>query len=368
MNTTQNTYKLYSDIVPVKGYSRSILFDLTKQNYFYIPNELYEIIQHEIDFLKLAVKFPNDSKNLNEYEKFLRNNDLIFPLNLEKMESFPKINLCWQNSNKITNMIFDIEENTSIANLIKLDNEVGNLGVEALLIRCFNTCSLSLVKDLVSAYANSLFNSLKDIQLDIVYQNDYEKNFIKMINEISLLAAVSSINIYSVENINSSKFKTDKVSIIQKKIINHKNCGVIYNNMDSIDINLISESQQHNSCLNRKLSVDYQGNIKNCPSMSQNYGNINDITLEEALDHEDFKKYWNLPKDKIEICKDCEFRYICTDCRAYTERTHINDEGLDISKPLKCGYDPYTGEWQEWSKNPLKQKAINYYGINEILL
>jgi hypothetical protein len=25
--------------------------------------------------------------------------------------------------------------------------------------------------------------------------------------------------------------------------------------------------------------------------------------------------------------------------------------------------DPYTGEWKEWSTNPLKQKAIKYYGI-----
>lgn len=89
--------------------------------------------------------------------------------------------------------------------------------------------------------------------------------------------------------------------------------------------------------------------------------------MEEALQHPDFKKYWNLTKDQIEVCKDCEFRYICTDCRAYTERSHTNKEGLDISKPLKCGYNPYTGEWEEWSTNPLKQKAIQYYGLNQTI-
>ena len=40
---------------------------------------------------------------------------------------------------------------------------------------------------------------------------------------------------------------------------------------------------------------------------------------------------------------------------------------LDISKPLKCGYNPYTGEWEEWSQNPIKQKIIKYYGIDETL-
>lgn len=97
--------------------------------------------------------------------------------------------------------------------------------------------------------------------------------------------------------------------------------------------------------------------------MCKSYGNIKDTRLEEALQHKDFKKYWSLTKDNIEVCKDCEFRYICTDCRAFTEQSHSSNDGLDISKPLKCGYDPHTGKWQEWSTNPLKQRAIKYYGI-----
>ncbi len=97
--------------------------------------------------------------------------------------------------------------------------------------------------------------------------------------------------------------------------------------------------------------------------MVKEYGNSKNITLKEALNHKDFKKYWKLTKDEIEVCKDCEYRYICTDCRAYTERSHTSKEGLDTSKPLKCGYNPYTGEWEDWNKNILKQKAIKYYGM-----
>lgn len=84
--------------------------------------------------------------------------------------------------------------------------------------------------------------------------------------------------------------------------------------------------------------------------------------LWEALEHPDFKKYWYIHKDQIEVCKDCEFRYICTDCRAYLE-----DPDNLYSKPLKCGYDPYTCEWEEWSTNPLKQQAIEYYGMQELV-
>ncbi|MBS1775203.1 MAG: hypothetical protein JSS64_02865 [Bacteroidetes bacterium] len=35
--------------------------------------------------------------------------------------------------------------------------------------------------------------------------------------------------------------------------------------------------------------------------------------------------------------------------------------GSIYSKPLKCGYNPYTGEWEEWSSNPLKQQTMDYY-------
>jgi SPASM domain peptide maturase of grasp-with-spasm system len=92
--------------------------------------------------------------------------------------------------------------------------------------------------------------------------------------------------------------------------------------------------------------------------MSLSFGNIKDIMLEKALNHENFKKYWNITKDQIAVCKDCEFRHICTDCRAYIEEP--NDM---YSKPLKCGYDPYSNKWSEWSTNPLKRKGIKFYGM-----
>ena len=96
--------------------------------------------------------------------------------------------------------------------------------------------------------------------------------------------------------------------------------------------------------------------------MSESFGNIKNTTLEEAVNHPNFKKYWDITKDQIEVCKDCEFRHICTDCRAYVETPEDQ-----YSKPLKCGYNPYTNEWEEWSTNPLKQKAIEFYGMQDLV-
>lgn len=50
---------------------------------------------------------------------------------------------------------------------------------------------------------------------------------------------------------------------------------------------------------------------------------------------EEFRKLWNIKKDDIEICKECELRYVCQDCRAYI----ANPENIH-SKPRKCTYTP----------------------------
>jgi radical SAM protein with 4Fe4S-binding SPASM domain len=139
-------------------------------------------------------------------------------------------------------------------------------------------------------------------------------------------------------------------------------CGFVSNRHFIIDKSIYNLSLKKNSCLYKKISIDNEGNIKNCPSMTESFGNIKDTTLAEAIEKPGFKKYWDINKDKIHVCKDCEFRYICTDCRAYVE-----DPEDILSKPLKCGYNPYTGEWSEWSTNPLKQKAIDFYSMREMV-
>jgi SPASM domain peptide maturase of grasp-with-spasm system len=143
-----------------------------------------------------------------------------------------------------------------------------------------------------------------------------------------------------------------------KKISNEHCCGVIDPSLFAINIKTFTESLHFNSCLNRKVSVDKKGYIKNCPSLSNHYGHVDETNLADITKTDDFKKLWNIKKDQISICKDCEFRHICTDCRAY------RDNPDDIkSKPLKCGYNPYTAEWEDWSMNPLKQKSIKHYGF-----
>lgn len=91
-------------------------------------------------------------------------------------------------------------------------------------------------------------------------------------------------------------------------------------------------SHVHNSCLYKKVSLDKDGYVRNCPSMAEKY-DLSD-GLGKIIKTPAFRKYWNITKKEVEVCKDCEFRYNCLDCRAHTKN------GL-FGKPITCKYNPF---------------------------
>ena len=76
--------------------------------------------------------------------------------------------------------------------------------------------------------------------------------------------------------------------------------------------------------------------------MPFDFGGIDSMDINAVLKNKKFNSVWAINKDKIDVCKDCEFRYICVDCRAF-----LKDPSNELSKPLKCNYDPYHGQWMQ---------------------
>jgi len=261
----------------------------------------------------------------------------------------------WDTPFEITNSIMDLNSESSHDYISFLD-QLEELNCRHLEIRFFDTSAKELeiiLQDI--KHSNSIIHFV-----DVVSSMKFEdfKYFEELIKVYPRLLCVTILDSDKNKIIFPVVQGRGEIVHTVQSIPSNNHCGKISTINFAVSIKNFTESLNHNSCLNRKISIDTEGNIKNCPSMSQSFGNIKDTTLQEALDYPNFKKYWNVTKDKIAVCKDCEFRYICTDCRAYVE----NPEG-DYSKPLKCGYSPYTNKWEEWSTNPLKQKAIEFYGM-----
>jgi SPASM domain peptide maturase of grasp-with-spasm system len=116
-------------------------------------------------------------------------------------------------------------------------------------------------------------------------------------------------------------------------------CGAISQGSLGIpSTGLYAELKTFNGCLNRKVSFRADGEICNCPSMRATFGK--DVgRLREIVGSPEFQRPWTLGKDELEVCRGCEFRYVCTDCRAYLE------SDISRGKPARCSYDPSSGSW-----------------------
>lgn len=354
-------FVLFANCVPVKGNKRSVICDLHNHQLKLIPNDLYDILVNLTN--KSVNEIKNDFNNefddiIDEYFNFLNENG--FGFYTDEPQKFPKLNLHWKTPLSITNAILDINDESN-HNFSKVFEELEVLGCKHLQMRFYNRTTIECLADVIGLL-KKMDSSIISIEL-IVQDNNFT---VESINTFLInYQRITSFVVYNSEkdlNIRPIRKSLGQFVFTKENIKNHKSCGVISSKYFAINIKNFTESQSFNSCLNKKISIDAQGDIKNCPSMIQSFGNIQNTTLQEALRHKDFKKYWTITKNEIDICRDCEFRYVCTDCRAYTE-----DPNSDYSKPLKCGYSPYTNEWSEWSTNPMKQETIKYYGLQNLV-
>lgn len=331
--------KLASNCLIVRGHRSSSIVDVQRQSFFTLLNteiDLYVDEQRRVDLGRLK------TENIEMYNYMLENDILI-----SNSVSQKPLSMEWDFPGEISNAILHLSGEYPInKHLIK---SLEFLGVES--VGLIISCKLD-VRKVISLFVGTNISSINLVSTPEFL--DVEKTVKKIEDK-----RVKSTCIFEAEDAKIER--TDLGHYIvhsQEAFLPVTGCGFISKDLFSLDLLTFTESHHHNSCLNRKIAIDKEGNIKNCPSMAESFGNIKDTTLAKAIEKPGFKKYWDINKDKIHVCKDCEFRYMCTDCRAYVE-----DPEDMLSKPLKCGYNPYTGEWSKWSTNPLKQKAIDFYNL-----
>ena len=101
-----------------------------------------------------------------------------------------------------------------------------------------------------------------------------------------------------------------------------------------------------NTCWYGKLAIDSLGNVFPCVfHRTLSYGNLLNQSIEDVLKSENLRLGWLTDFSKINVCKDCEFRFACKDCRALGALS-----GDFFGKNPRCLYNPYLGKWE----SPLK--------------
>lgn len=349
----KNLLLLYSHCMVVKGAVRSVICDLQRSQVHLIPNSLADLFTEDryFDIQDIENQLGSEQKDIfNEYIRFIEANELAFYCSADELQYFPALSKEWLFPAHITNCILDANDTINYFNdhfLYQLDR----LSCNYIQFRFYEPVTIDYLNHIMDLINTSQIRSVAFL-LPALQQESVMKFMVcnKKISQFVMYGAAEN-------KILQSGNKGMGVALqVKDSIISHFNCGVINSAFFSINIPTYTESLHHNSCLNRKIAIDVEGNIKNCPSMKEHYGNVKDTMLEEAYNKPGFKKFWNIKKDDIIKCKDCEFRYICTDCRAYIE----DPENLH-SAPLKCGYDPYSCEWEDWTTDARKGKTIKYY-------
>ncbi|MGX5686946.1 grasp-with-spasm system SPASM domain peptide maturase [Chryseobacterium cucumeris] len=350
-----NYFNLFANILITKGATRILISDLQRNVSELYPLELYEIIEglKNSSVEDLLKDYDQESKVIiQEYINLLLEKEYGFITKSDWDRNFPPLSFEHHEPSAITNLFIEMED---IGIIKKIFPSIENLGIKHLVIYSLKPLPLKDCIEIDEIFKTSV---LSGIEIFSPFHQEVNLPFIQALQK-------NTVRIYSLifYNCPEAPFKVKdeyRFSLnFLKDDLKISACGKVELKYFNTNITKVIEAVNHNSCLYKKVGIDRKGDIKNCPLMSESFGNIHKHSLENTVNQPEFTKYWNLTKDQIEICKDCEFRYVCTDCRAYTENTLKNKEGLNISKPLKCGYNPYTGAWDDWSKNPLKQEIFN---------
>jgi SPASM domain peptide maturase of grasp-with-spasm system len=331
------TFKLFACCIPVRGARRSTVCDLQRRSYHFVPNGLYDILteyrDRPADEIRAAFSVE-DGAVIDEYFEFLAANQLGFWC--DDPAAFPDLDLTWEAAAQITNAIIDTGE-SSRHDYGRILAQLNELGCRALQLRFFRDADCTEVDALLS---HTLTGRLRSIELIVKHSPDWNDAAIE--NLCRRHSRLLTCWVHSAPEARATRVLSDSVPLLYRTqpVTSEIHCGEVSPAYFAISTEAFAEATAHNSCLNRKISVDQYGEIRNCPAMPRSFGNTRDTSLQSAVVKRDFQEVWSINKDQIETCKDCEFRFICTDCRAL-----IRDPNDRYSKPSKCAYDPYAATW-----------------------
>ena len=289
-----NIFKIFSNCIPIKGYRRSIILDVQRGDFKFIPNELYDIlVNHEgssLNFVKN--KYTSGyQKIIDEYFDFLISNEFIFFCNKNEYDFFPDINNKWESPSLIANGIIELDANP----FLFFENIITQL--EKLICKHLLIIDYSPDRDL--NFYKRIIEITKDkrlMSIDIVnttYNNKINiDDFDNLINGFSRFNSILfyNTNQKSLNGKNNKKYFRNKEFIIEH-IENEINPENFVKN-----ISFYLEALSYNTYYNRKVCIDIEGRIKNAPNLKNNYGNILGNSIAEIIKKEKFNELWEVNK------------------------------------------------------------------------
>jgi SPASM domain peptide maturase of grasp-with-spasm system len=296
-------FSLFADCILVKGKNHSMIYDFGRGNLIKIDNILQEVLD------------TNSTMSIAELKKFYNNQyndgiDAYVNLLIEKeigffsdsREGFQDIPMEWDSSSFIESAIIEYSGRYDFQGLI---DELDELRLRSVQIRLLSNSDIS-AQEAVEILEKASFRS---IEIYAEYSNHDEIETIK--NKMKDVKTLSRFIWYNSDY-------TEAVGDPLESRITHTS-EILYPNQKEhisleymmVDLKMFSESQQFNAALNRKISIDSEGKIKNYISHEKCYGIVNENNIKNIYESQSFRRLWNINKDNILKCKECPYRYAC---------------------------------------------------------
>lgn len=336
--TETKCFMLFASCIPVKGFAKSIIADIQREQYLPIPNLLADILIENrgksIGEIKARYQHQYDEGLDNYFHELARTEWGFFT---EEPDCFPPLSMDWDHPSAITNAVLDMDssQHYDIGAVIK---ELDELGCKTLQIRGFGELNAALISGWLEAAENSGIFSLELLLPFSAFDaiQEVEKMVLKYCRIVSLTLYGSNDEGWAKTEHLAAK---DIIYLTRQHLHTDSKelCGPEF---FVTNIHAFTEAQHFNLGLNRKIAVDAGGNIRHFPNHSRAFGHVSSTSLTSVAASEAFQATWKIPVDKIENCKTCEFRYMCAD------NSEVVEKDEKFYRLTACTYDPQTGEWQ----------------------
>jgi radical SAM protein with 4Fe4S-binding SPASM domain len=106
-----------------------------------------------------------------------------------------------------------------------------------------------------------------------------------------------------------------------------------------------------NACWRGKVDITSTGDVFPCiMQRNESCGNVRENSLKDIIWGKKLQRFWRLSLDQIEVCKDCEYRYVCHACQPVC----YGSNGNHFCRKPWCHYNPY----EERHRAPLSMSVL----------
>jgi hypothetical protein len=250
-------YIISSDLYIVKGYLRSIIYDLNREDYEFIPNEIADILISKINF-------DNIPKEIFEW---LVINEFILEVPEAVAGNFLPIALDWDYPSKIVNLTLESE-------ILNFEESKILALIEAFNIKALGIINLNKNLEELKPFLQTLENS-SILTIEIITNYNESSDYLNYCNIFSRIKSIIVYNsFFESENYGSDGFGNIvyKLNDFQDRL-SYKQHPSFFN----VNTELVTESLNFNNYFNRRIHISALGNIYQSLDSQINFGNITEV-------------------------------------------------------------------------------------------